>query len=193
MTRVRKVLSFEARSSPIFSRTMFVKNDNSWVFWPGLTDHEHNHAKWEEIENSYCWNLLLVFERPDRCILEKWNCRSSFWLDWKLPLSKLFFEHHEVYKKEQGHNNFSILKLSLVFFLLFNFFNLINMKKKFRKQKTCFQIVFFVIYLNFLCFVFGKVEKPEAWFKVCLSLLLCFCLKLLLQWKQAKGGSKSLF
>jgi hypothetical protein len=40
-----------------------------------------------------------------------------------LPLSKLLFEHHEVYKKEQGHNNFSFLKFSLVFFLLFVFFN----------------------------------------------------------------------
>ena len=30
--KVRKMLRFEARSSPICSRTMFVKNDNSWVF-----------------------------------------------------------------------------------------------------------------------------------------------------------------
>lgn len=179
MTRVRKVLSFEARSSPICSRTMFVKNDNSWVFWPGLTDqHVHNHAKWEEFENSYSWNLLLVFERPDRCILEKWNCRSSFWLDWKLPLSKLSFEHHEVYKKEQGHNNFSFLKLSLVFFLLFDFLQLIWRNSE--SKKSVF-LDFFVIYLNLLCFVFlERLKNPKrdskfAFLFCFVSVLNCFC------------------
>jgi hypothetical protein len=33
--KVRKVLNFEARSSPIFSRAMFEKNEISWVFWFG--------------------------------------------------------------------------------------------------------------------------------------------------------------
>ena len=66
------------------------------------------------------------------------------------------------------------------------------MKKNLRKQKTCFLGFFRILSELFVSF-FGKVEKPEAWFKVCLSLLLCFCFKLLLQWKQAKGGKKTLF
>ena len=158
---------------------MFVKNDNSWVFWPGLTDqHLHNHAKWEEFENSYSWNFLLVFERPDRCILEKWNCRSSFWLDWKLPLSKLFFGHHEVYKKEQGHNNFSFLKLSLVFFLLFDFS--INMKMKFRKQKTCFLGFFRNLSELFVFRFLERLKNPKrdskfAFLFCFVSVLNCFC------------------
>ena len=104
--KVRKVLNFEARSSPIFSRAMFEKNEISWVFWFGR-NRKFIFLKF----TSGFWKTWQMYS---------WEMKLS---EQKLPLSELFFEHHDVYKKEQGHNDFSFLKFSLVCFLLFDFFN----------------------------------------------------------------------
>jgi hypothetical protein len=85
---------------------MFEKNEISWVFWFGR-NRKFIFLKF----TSGFWKTWQMYS---------WEMKLS---EQKLPLSELFFEHHDVYKKEQGHNDFSFLKFSLVCFLLFDFFN----------------------------------------------------------------------